>query len=123
MSGLIDAGVLTGGDGRYERARARGDRPSAAGRDLDYRLGDAGAHRLRDLGVDVDGAMAGPRAPIRYCVDGSEQAHHLSEALGAALAARLFDLQWVRRLPRTRAVVLTDEGRAGLAGRLGIAAD
>jgi DNA segregation ATPase FtsK/SpoIIIE-like protein len=67
--------------------------------------------------------MAGPRAPIRYCVDWSEQAHHLSGALGAALAARLFDLQWVRRLPRTRAVLLTDDGRAGLAERLGIAAD
>jgi DNA-binding transcriptional ArsR family regulator len=123
MSGLIDAGLLTGGDGRYERARARGDRPSAAGRDLDYRLSDGGAHRLRGLGVDVDGAMAGPRAPIRYCVDWSEQDHHLSGALGAALAARLFDLRWVRRLPRTRAVLLTDDGRAGLAERLGIAAD
>jgi DNA-binding transcriptional ArsR family regulator len=123
MSGLIDAGVITGGDGRHERARARGDRPSAAGRDLDYRLSDGGAHRLRDLGVDVDGAMAGPRAPIRYCVDWSEQDHHLSGALGAALAARLFDLQWVRRLPRSRAVLLTDDGRASLAERLGIAAD
>ena len=123
MAGLIDAGVITGGDGRYERARARGDRPSAAGRDLDYRLSDGGPHRLRDLGVDVDRAMAGPRAPIRYCVDWSEQDHHLSGALGAALAARLFELQWVRRLPRTRAVLLTDDGRAGVAERLGIAAD
>jgi DNA-binding transcriptional ArsR family regulator len=123
MAGLIDAGVITGGDGRYERARARGDRPSAAGRDLDYRLSDAGAQRLRDLGVDVEQAMAGPRAPIRYCVDWSEQDHHLSGALGAALAARLFELQWVRRLPRTRAVLLTDDGRRGLAERLGIAAD
>jgi DNA-binding transcriptional ArsR family regulator len=123
MAGLIDAGVITGGDGRYERAHARGDRPSAAGRDLDYRLSDAGAQRLRDLGVDVEQAMAGPRAPIRYCVDWSEQDHHLSGALGAALAARLFELQWVRRLPRTRAVLLTDDGRRGLAERLGIAAD
>ena len=56
------------------------------GRDLDYRLTDEGARRLRDLGVDVDAALAGPRAPIRYCVDWSEQAHHLSGALGAALA-------------------------------------
>jgi DNA-binding transcriptional ArsR family regulator len=123
MSGFIDEGVLTGGDGRYERARARGDRPSAAGRDLDYRLTDRGAGRLRDLGVDVDQAMAGPRAPIRYCVDWSEQDHHLSGALGAALAARLFELEWVRRLPRTRAVLLTDDGRRGLGERLGIAPD
>ena len=113
--------MLTGGDGRHERGRARADRPSAIGRDLDYRLTDDGARRLRDLGVDVDGALAGPRTPIRYCVDWSEQAHHLSGALGAALAARMFELEWVARLPRTRAVRLTDDGprRAGRAVRRG----
>jgi DNA-binding transcriptional ArsR family regulator len=121
MTGLVDHGVLTGGDGRHERGRARADRPSAIGRDLDYRLTDAGARRLRDLGVDVDGALAGPRAPIRYCVDWSEQAHHLSGALGAALATRMFELEWVARLARTRAVRLTDAGRAGLAEHLGVA--
>jgi DNA-binding transcriptional ArsR family regulator len=121
MAELIEEGVLSGGDGRHRRTRARHDRPAATGRDLDYRLSDGGARRLRDLGVDVDGALAGPRAPIRYCVDWSEQEHHLSGALGAALADRLFDLGWVRRLPRTRAVLVTDEGRRGLAERLGVA--
>jgi DNA-binding transcriptional ArsR family regulator len=120
MAGMLDDGVLAGGDGRHDRGRARGDRPSAAGRDLDYRLTDAGAERLRDLGVDVGGALAGPRAPIRYCVDWSEQDHHLGGALGAALAARLFELRWVVRMPRTRAVRLTDEGGAGLRERLGV---
>ncbi|MGZ4278924.1 MAG: ArsR/SmtB family transcription factor [Solirubrobacteraceae bacterium] len=123
MTGFVDHGVLTGGDGRHERGRARGDRPSAIGRDLDYRLTDDGALRLRNLGVDVDGALAGPRAPIRYCVDWSEQAHHLSGALGTALAARMFELEWVARLPRTRAVRLTDAGRAGLAEQFGVAVD
>jgi DNA-binding transcriptional ArsR family regulator len=69
MAGLVEGGVLVGGDGRHERSRARGDRPSAVGRDLDYRLTDGGARRLRDLGVDVEVALAGPRTPIRYCVD------------------------------------------------------
>jgi DNA-binding transcriptional ArsR family regulator len=121
MTGLVDEGVLSGGDGRYERTRAADDRPSAIGRDLDYRLTEDGARRLRDLGVDVDGALAGPRVAIRYCVDWSEQDHHLSGALGAALAARLFELGWVRRLPRTRAVRVTDEGRVGLGEQLGVA--
>ena len=121
MGGLLEGGVLVGGDGRHDRPRARADRPSSIGRDLDYRLTEGGARQLRDLGVDVDAALAGPRAPIRYCVDWSEQAHHLSGALGAALAARLFELGWVVRLPRTRAVRLSDEGRAGLAERFGVA--
>jgi hypothetical protein len=123
MSALVADGVLTGGDGHHVRVRARKDRPSAPGRDLDYRLTDAGADRLRDLGVDVDRALAGPRAPIRYCVDWSEQDHHLSGALGAALAARLFDLRWVKRLPRTRAVLVTDDGRRGLGEHFDVALD
>jgi DNA-binding transcriptional ArsR family regulator len=121
MAGLVENGVLAGGDGRHDRARALADSPSAIGHDLDYRLTDGGARRLRELGVDVDGALAGPRTPIRYCVDWSEQAHHLSGALGAAVAARLFELGWVARLPRTRAVRLTDDGRAGLAEQFGVA--
>jgi DNA-binding transcriptional ArsR family regulator len=121
MSALIADGALTGGDGHHRRARAREDRPSAPGRDLDYRLTDKGADKLRDLGVDVDKALAGPRTPIRYCIDWSEQDHHLSGALGAALAARLMDLGWVKRLPRTRAVLVTDDGRDGLAEQLGVA--
>ena len=121
MTAFVDRGVLTGGDGRHERGRARADRPSAIGRDLDYRLTGGGAQRLRDLGVDVDSALAGPRAQIRYCVDWSEQAHHLSGALGAALATRMFELEWVSRLPRTRAVRLTDAGRDGLGEQFGVA--
>jgi DNA-binding transcriptional ArsR family regulator len=123
MSALIADGALAGGDGRHRRARAREDRPSAVGRDLDYRLTDDGADRLSDLGVDVDRALAGPRAPIRYCVDWSEQDHHLSGALGAALAARLFELKWVKRLPRTRAVLVTDDGRRGLGEQFDVALD
>jgi DNA-binding transcriptional ArsR family regulator len=123
MSGLITNGVITGGDGRYDRDRANGDRPSAPGRDLDYRLSDGGARALTDIGVDVESALAGPRAPIRYCVDWSEQDHHLAGALGAALTARTFELRWVERLPRTRAVLVTPEGRRGFAERLGVALD
>lgn len=123
MSALISAGDLTGGDGRHLRERARRDRPSAVGIDLDYNLTDGGAARLAELGVDIDGAFAGPRTPIRYCIDWSEQDHHLSGALGAALAARLFELKWVARLPRTRAVLVTDDGRRGLSKQLGVALD
>jgi DNA-binding transcriptional ArsR family regulator len=123
MSALIADGALIGGDGHHARERAREDRPSSVGRDLDYRLTDEGADKLTDLGLDVDEALAGPRAPIRYCIDWSEQDHHLSGALGAALAARLFELQWVQRLPRTRAVLVTDEGRRGLAETFDVALD
>ena len=122
MGAMIERGILSGGDGHYERGRARHDRPSAYGHDIDYRLSDRGADALQTLGVDVDGAFAGRRPPIRYCVDWSEQDHHLSGALGAALAHRLRELDWVRPLPGSRAVLVTASGREGLAEQFGLTA-
>ncbi|WP_028061607.1 ArsR/SmtB family transcription factor [Candidatus Solirubrobacter pratensis] len=122
MAALVRDGILQGGDGRHHRERAHADRPSAYGRDVDYRLSDRGAGALDRLGVDLDAALAGRRPPIRYCVDWSEQDHHLSGALGAALAHRLKELDWIRPLPGSRAVKVTPEGRRGLEAHFGLRA-
>lgn len=111
MASLIDRGHLVGGDGRFEPARAGRDRLSAYGRDVDYSLSDSGRELLSELGVIVP---TGPSA-IRYCVDWSEQRHHLSGRLGRALLSRLLELGWVRRAPGTRAVKVTDLGQDELA--------
>ena len=58
---------------------------------------------------------------MRYCLDWSEQRHHLAGSLGAALADRFLALDWIRRSPQSRALTVTDAGRAGLRARLGLA--
>src|SRR5437764_1702288 len=109
MAALIERGALTGGDGRFDPDTAREDRLSARGRDVRYELTGAGARLLRDFGVEpVEGEA------IRYCVDWSEQRHHLAGRLGAAVAARMFELDWIRRTRTPRAVRVTDAGRNGL---------
>jgi hypothetical protein len=50
----------------------------------------------------------------------SEQRHHLAGALGAALGQRMFDLGWVRRARRSRAVHISDEGHEGLRATFGL---
>jgi DNA-binding transcriptional ArsR family regulator len=122
MGALLEHGILSGGDGRYDRDHACHDRPSAYGHDVDYRLSDRGAAALKELGVDLDAAFAGRRPPIRYCVDWSEQDHHLSGGLGAALAHRFRELDWIRPLPGSRAVKVTPSGRRALAERFGLTA-
>jgi DNA-binding transcriptional ArsR family regulator len=119
MGSLIAAGAVRGGDGRHRLDGDGADRLSAPGRDVDYRLTSRGARLLTDLGVELEDA--GPDGlALRYCVDWTEQAHHLSGAVGRSLATRLLDLNWLRRAERGRALHVTAAGRRGLADVLGV---
>jgi DNA-binding transcriptional ArsR family regulator len=111
---LLDGGHVVGGDGTHDPLTAHQDRLSAQGRDIDYRLTASGQERLARLGVAVPGTA------LRYCVDWSEQRHHLAGATGRALAHRLLELRWIRRADSGRAVFVTDAGRRELPKALGV---
>lgn len=120
MVALLDRGALEGGDGQFRPEAARADHLAGPGRDLDYHLTDTGARLLEQLGATVP--ANGRRPLVRYCVDWSEQRHHLAGAVGATLARRLFDLGWLRRADRGRAVHVTPAGAAGLRQTFGVEA-
>ncbi|MBO0691172.1 MAG: winged helix-turn-helix transcriptional regulator [Candidatus Dormibacteraeota bacterium] len=112
LQSLIDLGHVCGGDGSFRPELAVHDRLAATGRgDVQYVLTDSGRALFADLGVQ----LPGEQRELRYCVDWSEQRHHLAGAAGRSLCSRLAELSWIRRSPATRAVTLTDAGRAGLA--------
>jgi DNA-binding transcriptional ArsR family regulator len=117
MAAMLERDILAGGDGRFTKGGA--DRLAAPGRDVRYEVTRHGTRELRALGVDP-GGIDGRRPLVRYCVDWSEQRHHLAGALGAALADRLFALDWLRRAPRRRAGHITPEGADGLRDAFGL---
>jgi DNA-binding transcriptional ArsR family regulator len=123
MGALLGRGLLAGGDGTFDPDVARKDRLSAPGSDHDYRLTERGRDELSAFGVDFEELAGRPRPLIRYCVDWSEQRHHLAGALGAALATRMLDLGWVSRARRGRAVHVTSTGSRGLAQTFGLAVE
>jgi DNA-binding transcriptional ArsR family regulator len=114
METMLERELLAGGDGLF----ADGDRLSAPGAEVDYRLTPDGVGWLSELGIDVSG-LPRRRPLIRYCVDWSEQRHHLAGSLGAAICSRLFELSWIKRAPKGRAVFVTPEGAKGLQESLG----
>jgi len=77
----------------------------------------AGQAFLSDFGI----TLATPtRRPIcRHCLDWTERRFHLSGVVGASIAARCFDLGWVRRERDPRGLRITPKGQAGFRSSFG----
>lgn len=116
MAAFLDRGWLTGGDGTFDAGTAAHDRRSAPGHDLDYALAPGGRAFLDEFRVDLPPR----RRTVRYCVDWTEQRHHLAGGLGRGLLDRLTALDWIRPAQGTRAVEVTASGRAGLGDTFGV---
>jgi DNA-binding transcriptional ArsR family regulator len=84
-------------------------------RDESFEVTASGAAKLVSVGIS---ARAGDVA--RACVDWTEQRPHVAGPLGQALLRRLLEVEWLQRDPHTRAVRLTDAGRANLTTELGV---
>src|SRR4051794_25973548 len=70
----------------------------------------AGIAFFREFGLDLaatPGQSGSARVFCRPCLDWSERRLHIGGAVGAALAARCFDLNWIRRQDDSRAVAVT----------------
>jgi DNA-binding transcriptional ArsR family regulator len=122
MAAMISGDLIEGGDGLFDPAAARRDRLSGRGHDIEYRLTELGTGTLAAFGADLS-VPSGRRPFVGYCVDWSEQRHHLAGAVGAAVHDRLLDLRWIVRQPRGRAVWLTPAGAEGLRDAFGFEVD
>ncbi|MQY17540.1 ArsR/SmtB family transcription factor [Nocardia macrotermitis] len=117
---LLDRGALIRTDGLSGIERADGDRLSAPVHAHPYELGPDAEPIFAALGVDLAATSDQRRPLLRFCVDWSEQRHHLSGALGAALLTRMESAGWVVRHRTRRALQLTDSGARTLDRILGV---
>lgn len=119
---LVDRRVLVPVDGVGSTARRAGAPLSAVTPENPYVLGRGAGDVLAGLGIpaDVLDAARRGRPLLRFCLDWSEQQHHVAGALGALLLNRFVAAGWVQRRDRRRDVLLTPAGRVALHDRLGI---
>ncbi len=71
-----------------------------------------GSNELRAFGIDTSLFRATKRPVCRTCVDWSERRWHLAGALGARLLERFFELDWLRRVSGSRALLFSHLGEA-----------
>jgi DNA-binding transcriptional ArsR family regulator len=79
-----------------------------------------GERFLARLGVDLPKVRRAKRHYCRSCIDWTERRHHISGAVGAALAEAFLARRLVRRIPDSRALSVTPLGRRTLAA-MGVA--
>jgi len=88
--------------------------------DKDFHPTEAGEAFFADLGIDFTELKGKRRHLARRCLDWSERRPHVGGALGAAIADSFLEYGWIERIPDSRKVMLTGDGRNALAERLGI---
>lgn len=115
---LVDTRVLIPVDGIGDTRRRDTDPLSSQLREHPYRLGDTTV--LGSLGVPAEKLGAGRRPLLRFCLDWTEQRHHLAGRLGADLLTAFTDAGWITRTPGNRVVRLTPAGEDALKDRLGV---
>lgn len=86
----------------------------------DFHPTETGVSFLANLGIDFDDLKTKRRHLARRCLDWSERRPHVGGALGAAIADSFLEKGWIERVPDTRKVILTDQGRGALTETLGI---
>lgn len=78
-----------------------------------FTVTEKGEEFLANFQIDLDEVKQKRRSFSHKCLDWSERRHHLGGSLGNALLERLLELNWVQRLPGTRAIQITSEGKIG----------
>jgi DNA-binding transcriptional ArsR family regulator len=81
---------------------------------------ESGFALFEKFGADLHAAQSRRRVFCRPCLDWTERRPHLGGSVGAVLTRRCFDLGWVRRLDRGRALKITEAGRRGLNDTFGV---
>lgn len=87
------------------------------------RLTADGEAALAAFGIDLGELRTSRRRFVGECLDWTQRRSHLNGAVGAALTARFFELGWIERGKRRRAVRVTPAGADGLAATFGCSLD
>jgi hypothetical protein len=80
----------------------------------------AGTRFFTEFGVELPTLRSSRRHFCRLCLDWTERRPHIAGAVGAAITRRCFDLGWMERTEKSRAVTVTPLGRRGLQRTFGI---
>jgi hypothetical protein len=81
-------------------------------------MADPARATMLSIGIHCAQLRGTRRAFASVCLDWSERRAHIAEALGAAIAERMFRLKWIIRVGESRAIKVTAAGHHHLKREL-----
>ena len=88
--------------------------------DTGYVVESDGIAWLEDFGIPCQPLRKRGLLFVPWHIDWSERKHHVAGAFGAALAHRLFELNWIKRQSASRSVHLTADGQVEIEQAFGL---
>ncbi|MBM7583669.1 DNA-binding transcriptional ArsR family regulator [Bacillus pakistanensis] len=85
-----------------------------------FSVTEKGEEFFKTFQIDLNIVKKKKRSFSHKCLDWSERRFHLAGALGNALLERLLELNWIQRIPKTRAIKVTPAGKKGFKDRFSI---
>lgn len=85
-----------------------------------YLLSDQGKQWLHDFRINNIPREKELPLVVPCHPDWSEHRYHIAGTVGSNLMDRLFELEWIKRIPSSRAVSVTEQGRSGLYREFGL---
>lgn len=66
-----------------------------------------------NFGIDTLKLKKQRRTFAKPCLDWSERKHHISGSLATAILNKMLELDWIRRIASSRAIIITSNGKKG----------
>lgn len=86
----------------------------------EFIVSDKGEKWFLNFGINIKEANIKRRIFAKPCLDWSERRYHIAGWLGSAIATRFFELEWLTKSEKTRAVYLTEKGSKAVQEHFGI---
>lgn len=85
-----------------------------------YLITEQGEIFFKKFGIDILELKKQRRTFAKPCLDWSERKHHISGSLANAILNKMLELDWIRKIANSRAIMITAKGQKDLNEKLNL---
>lgn len=85
-----------------------------------YLITEKGEMFFKNFGIDLLELRKQRRTLAKPCLDWSERKYHISGSLATAILNKMLELDWIRKIANSRAIMITSKGEKELNEKLNL---